>query len=432
MPFAGLDLHKQAIEAAIVDDDGSLLVRHRFPTEREAITTFAQQFLSPQHQVVVEATFNTWAVVELLEPHVARVVIANPLRTRAIAEAKIKTDKIDALVLAKLLHAGFIADVWCPDEQTRAARNQSTIRANLTCDRTRIKNRIHSILHQRLIQAPKNLFEPKQLEWLRGLELDAAGRTALELYLRQLDAVEQEIEQMHAGLAKQAWADPQTKLLMTIPGIDFPVAQSVLSAIGDITRFPDADKAAAYFGLVPSTRASGNHSYHGKITKQGNSHARWMLIQAAQHVDDHPGPLGAFFRRIANKKNRNVAVTAVARKLVTIAWHMLTKNEPYRYATPKTTAAKFDRLRILATGKRKKGGLAKGSARPAAYGTGKPTRAIPSLGQVYEANELPAPAELQPGERRTVEQTGTAGFVEQSRTAYRVPKNEGKRRPAVS
>ena len=156
-----------------------------------------------------------------------------------------------------------------------------------------------------------------------------------------------------------------------------------MAALGDVKRFPDADRAAAYLGLVPSTHQSGQHCYHGRITKQGASHARWMLVQAAQQVGRHPGPLGLFFRRLARKKNRNVAVVATARKLITIAWHMLMNNEPYRYAQPKTMEAKFSRLRIRATGRKTKAAPPKGNRAPPptapAHAHVRCLRSIPSM-----------------------------------------------------
>ncbi|MDX2149273.1 MAG: transposase, partial [Bryobacteraceae bacterium] len=157
------------------------------------------------------------------------------------------------------------------------------------------------------------------------------------------------------------------------------------------------EKAAAYLGLVPSTRQSGDHCYHGPITKQGRAHARWLLVQAAQRFYDHPGPLGVFFRKIAKKKNRNVAVVACARKLALIAWHMLTHNQPYRYAQPSTTQAKFARLRLRAGGKRKRGGNPKGAGRHPNYGKGG-TRAIPALDTVYQQEDLPPLPPLKKGE----------------------------------
>lgn len=425
MPFAALDLHQQHIEAVVLADDGTLVCRQRFSTNREAIVAFAQRHLSQDHTALaVEATFNTWPIVDLLTPLVARLVVSNPLRTRAIAEAKIKTDKVDALVLAQLLRLDYLPSVWIPDPATQQLRRAVTERAQLTQDRTRLKNRMHAILHQRLLTAPHpgGLFSPLNLAWLRHVALDPLGRSQLDRLLRFFDQVEIESTQVGDALARHAHQSPQVKLLMTLPGVDFAVAETLLASFGELTRFPTPGQAASYLGLVPSTRQSGAHCYHGPITKQGNSHARWMLIQAAQHAAEHPGPLGVFFRKLAKKKNRNVAVVATARKLVVIAWHMLKENRPYRYSLPKAAQAKFDRLRIRATGEKKKGGFPKGAPRPAAYGTGKPTRAIPSLDQVYAANHLPAIDEPKPGERAMLERLQLAGVAAELRQPQRVPK----------
>lgn len=188
-----------------------------------------------------------------------------------------------------------------------------------------------------------------------------------------------------------------------------------------ITRFASADKAAAYLGLVPSTYQSGDNCYHGRITKQGRGHARWMLVEAAQHIDRHPGPLGVFFRRIAKKKSRNVAVVATARKLVTIAWHMLKNNEPYRYAVSSTLEAKLARLRIRVTGQKRKGGNPKGAPRNPQYGKGR-TRAVPALNALYEKEQLPPLAPPAPGEVRMLEDQRLTGWTGSLNQARRKPK----------
>lgn len=428
--FIALDLHKKFTEACILLADGSVLVRLRFPTTRDALIAFAQQqHLSPTEDLlVVECTFNTWPVVETLTRFVKEVIVSNPLRTRAIAEAKIKTDKVDAFVLATLLRLDFLPRVWIPDPATQQARRITTERAVLVAERTRIKNRIHSVLHQRLLDPPAangtDLFSSANRAWLVSLPLDSLGRLALDRHLRQLQFLEAELDLVNSSLAKASWDSPQIRLLMTLPGVDFAVAQTLLAALGDISRFSSADRAASYLGLVPSTRQSGQHCYHGPITKQGRSHARWMLVQAAQHLHTHPGPLGAFFRRIEKRKNRNVAVVATARKLVLIAWHMLRNDEPYRYGLPSTTQAKFDRLRIRATGRRKKGGIQKGDPRPAAYGTGSGgTRAVPSLDQIYNDNQLPSvTGDTKPGEQAMLEREQLTGFVAGIKKPRRAPR----------
>lgn len=419
--FAGLDVHKKEVEAVLIDGSGQVLLRERFATRHEVLEAFAKRHLG-NCRVALEATTNTWAVAEILQPLVKEVVVSNPLRTRAIAEAKIKTDKVDALVLAQLLRSDYLPRVWTPDEDTRQLRQQTSERANLSADRTRLKNRIHALLQQRLIEAPvTDLFSKKGVAWLASLALDEPGEKALQRHLRQLVQVEAEFQLLDDELAQYAHHNPQIQLLMSLPGVDYAVAESILAVLGDVTRFDSADRAAAYFGLVPSTRQSGSHCYHGRITKQGSAHGRWMLIQAAQHVGTHPGPLGVFFRRLARKKNRNVAVVATARKLVTIAWHMLKNNEPYRYAQPQTVAAKYSRLRVRVTGRKRRTG-SKGRPRPASYGSGKRTRAIAALHQVYASEGLPPLRPAAAGENAMLERQQVAAFAAGIRQSRRVPR----------
>lgn len=430
MRYVGLDVHKESVEAAFVDENGTKLRSLRVACTREALEAFGKAHLGPDTKVALEATTHCWAVVTVLKPFVGDIVVSNPLKTRAIAEAKIKTDKVDALVLAQLLRTNFLPTVWEPDARTRYIRQLTTRRAALISDRTRLKNRIHAVLHERMLKPPATLFSKAGQEWLEQCVMDPLGRSIIDSDLTLIDSVQAEIDAVDQELATHGYDDARVKLLMTLPGVDLAVAQTIIAALGDVTRFKTADKAASYLGLVPSVRQSGGpggHCYYGRITKQGRGHARWMLIQAAQHVGRHPGPLGVFFRRISKKKNRNVAVVATARKLVTIAWHMLKNNEPYRYAQPKSTEAKLSRLRVRATGKRRSGPKP-GRKRSPTYGSGKQFRTIPNIDQVCEREGLPPPRDLAPGEQRVVKQAGASDFVAEIHEEKRIPRNPKKER----
>jgi transposase len=399
--FIGLDVHKRETQVCILSPTGEKLLALRIPTTREALTTFARSHLQATDSLALEATTNTWAIVQLLRPFVQKIVVSNPLQTRAIAAAKVKTDKIDASVLAHLLRLGYLPEVWQPDVATQEARALCHRRAALVADRTAIKNRLHALLAMRLIvPTEKDLFGKKGLAWLQKVALDPLGRTALESDLRLLAALQTEITALDLQIATRAQPNDSVRLLMSLPGVDMAVALGLFSAWGPITRFASAAQAASYLGLAPRTKQSGDHCYHGPITKQGNSHVRWLIIQAAQHLDKHPGPLGVFFRRLCHKKNRNVAVVAAARKLALIGWHMLQKNQPYRYALPAATAAKLARLRIRAGGERRKGGNPKGQKAVAKLGAGLRSRTVPGLGRVYEREGLPALSTPPAGETR--------------------------------
>jgi transposase len=215
-------------------------------------------------------------VARVLQDHVTRVVVSNPLVTKAIAQAKVKTDKVDAHVLAQLLRCDFLPEVWHPDTTTQQLRELTGRRVTLVQQRTALRNRIHSALAMRLIEAPESLFDSAGQDWLAKLlpTLDAQGQLLISSDLRLLQAVQQEIDTLGQQLAKQGWQDQRVRLLMTLPGVDVTVAESVLAALGDIERFPTPEQAAAYVGLVPSTRQSADKCYHGPITKRGNNQAR--------------------------------------------------------------------------------------------------------------------------------------------------------------
>src|SRR5258708_28355458 len=124
--FVGLDVHKKVVEVCILDAAGKVLHRDRFDLDRATLLHFAQTTLKPQDRVALEATTNCWAVARRLAPFAAEVVVSNPLVTKAIAQAKVKTDKVDACVFAQLLRCDFLPRVWQPDEATSLLRELTT------------------------------------------------------------------------------------------------------------------------------------------------------------------------------------------------------------------------------------------------------------------------------------------------------------------
>ena len=149
MRIIGLDIHR-AFAEAVAWDDGKLKRLGRVDMRRHLLEAFAKK-LTKEDVVVVEATGNAASVASVIAPHVKKVVIANPKQVRIIAHAKIKTDTIDASVLARLYASGFLPEVWTPDEPTQALRRQVTRRNQIVRQRSRLKNIIQSILHSHLI-----------------------------------------------------------------------------------------------------------------------------------------------------------------------------------------------------------------------------------------------------------------------------------------
>jgi len=419
--YVGIDLHKHLIVGHVTDAAGKVLDTFRYDSVTPASLEYiGQNRLTADDHVVIEATTNCWAVVRILAPYVARIVVSNPLMTKAIAKAKVKTDKVDARVLAHLLRLEYLPEVWQPDTATSSLREWTARRARIVRQSTAVVNRIRGTLAQRLLDCPHQIRTARARQWIAAQKLDDDARWLLESDLRILDGLRAEKEALETQLAKRGYNDPRVKLLMTLPGISQHTALALLSAIGDISRFPSADALASYVGLVPSTRQSADHCYHGRITKQGRTQTRWMLIQAAQTVGKHPGPLGYFFRRLKKRKPYNVAVVATAHKLVLLAWHLLTSGEPYRYALPQTTAIKLRGLRIQATGKTQSRGPAPAArTRPL---DGRRGRRIKPLGVVYQTEGVPPASAAPAGERRHLTESKLEAFAESLQHEQVVPR----------
>ena len=298
--------------------------------------------------MALEATGNSDAIANLLTPIVGRVVVSNPSKTRAIAEAKVKTDKVDARILAQLLAADFLPPVWLPDDRTRALRRQVTRRAHLVRQRTRIKNQVHAILARNLAPTPpvSDLFGRTGRHWLSTQPLPADERSTVQALLRQLDFHGSELAVVDKELAVEALADPVVARLMTIPGVDAIAGMSIVAAVGDFHRFADADRLVAYVGLNPKVRQSGNSApVHGRISKAGRAQVRGVLVEAAWSASRAPGPLRAFYHRIKARRGFQTAVVATARKMTVLAWHLVTKDQDYAFARPSLVAAQAPQAR---------------------------------------------------------------------------------------
>ena len=343
MRIIGMDIHRVAAEVVSLLD-GEIVKLGRVQMLRNKLEEFARRELTHDDHVVIEATGNAAAVAEVLSPYVNRIVIANPKQVHMIAHAKVKTDTIDASVLAKLYASGFLPEVWVPDPETLALRRQVTRRTQLVRQRSRLKNLIQSILHAHLIPpCPHgNLVGISGRKWLAKQTLPEDEKVAIDRHLALIGQITEALTVVEADIAAQALHDPTIRRLMTLPGIDVTVAASVAAAIGDIRRFSDPQKLVAYLGLNPSVRQSGEGpAYHGRITKQGRGHTRGMLVEAAWAAARSPGPLRAFYRRIASRRGKYIAAVATARKLAMIIWHMLSKDADYIWARPALLARKF-------------------------------------------------------------------------------------------
>jgi transposase len=352
----GMDLHRTFAEV-VVWEDGRLRHAGRVDMTRSGLEGFARS-LQASDEVVIEATGNAMVVSHLLTPYVARVVIANPLQVKAIAHAHVKTDKIDAGVLASLHAAGFLPEIWTPDAATERLRRLVARRNQVVRHRTRLKNETHSILHAHLVpRCPHaDLFNGPGRAWLDRQVLPDDERLCIERHLREFDRLGEDLAVLDRAIGEATVNSPMMRRLLTITGINVTVAAGLAAAIGDVRRFSSPQKLVSYFGLNPRVRQSGlGLAQHGRISKVGRSHARAMLVEAAWAAAKTPGPLHAFFVRVRARRGHQIAAVATARKLAVLCWHLLTKEADYFWARPALVASKVRGLELQAGLPQKKG-----------------------------------------------------------------------------
>ena len=342
----GLDVHRDFAQVAMWEN-GRVRDAGRVPTSPERLREFAKT-LRRSDRVALEATMNTAAIAGLLAERAGEVVVSNPFKTRVIAEAKIKTDKVDARVLAELLAADYLPSVWLADETTKALRRQVGQHIALVRQRTRVKNQVQAILARNLLpRCPfTDLFGIKGRRWLADQALPADERRTVGSLLRQLDFAGEELKLVDAELALFALNDANTRRLMTIPGVDMAVAVAIVATVGDFSRFESPDKLVSYVGLNPTTRQSGGlPATHGRISKQGRAWARGMLVEAPRASTPRPSTV---LRRVKARRGWQIATVAVARKLLVICWHMIHDQRDYAFSRPSLVAKKTRALELRA------------------------------------------------------------------------------------
>jgi transposase len=333
--FVGLDLHKNYVQAAVIDKKGTLLKQERIPNQDESIKGFFDHELkkrsrSSTNEIVIESSSTWYHVYELLSKMNERnhVILSNPVKTKAIASAKVKTDKIDAVTLAQLLRGGYIPECYVPPRRVMDLREMVRYRASLVRMRSHAKNKIHSILLMNGIKIDEE-YKPFTKEFVQ--ELEKIGDYRIDGYLSVIQSLNEQIREVSSRIRSEAKQDEPAKLLMSIPGIGYYSALLISSEIGDINRFPDSHHLCSYAGLVPSTHSSGETTFHGAMTRTGSKYLRWILTECIHvHVRiEKESDLTQFYRKLAERRGSSKATVAAASKLLRIIFWVLNERRPY-------------------------------------------------------------------------------------------------------
>ena len=319
--YVGIDVHRKRSQVAVVTGDGQVQLNRNVVNGQEPILKLIGG-LPAGTPVAFEAAYGWGWLVELLEDYGFDPHLVHPLRCKAIASARLKNDKVDAAILAQLLRADLLPEAWIAPPPVRQLRALLRHRASLVRLGTQLRNRIHAVAADFGYDRAGSYWTGPGRGWLAELNLPPVSREIVTDSLASLDALAVTIERLDAEVRERAKADPRVKVLTTLPGIGQFTALVVLAEIGDITRFPSARKLASWAGLTPTVRGSDLTVRHGHISKQGSAWLRWVLNQAAQTAKRSP-EFSATYAAIAKRRGKKIATIAIARKLLTRAYHLL-------------------------------------------------------------------------------------------------------------
>ena len=319
MYYIGIDLHKQDLVMALEDEQGPVGRPRRLSCRDAALVAETVALWRP-FRAVVEASASYRWLCDLLSP-MGEVVLAHPLRLRAIATARAKTDRLDAALLARLLRANLIPASYVPPARYQTLRDLTRSRARLSCNATLAKNQVHALLARANVHSPfKTPFGVRGRRWLAGLDLGPGGNLARDELLRRLEHYGREVAVLDGHLEQLASEFPEASALDVLHGVGRYSALLIVAEIGEAGRFKNARQMGAYAGLTARVHQSGKTEHRGGISKQGSRWLRWILVQAAMKLVWKDEPLANFYTRVRKRAGRNVARVAVARKLAGICW----------------------------------------------------------------------------------------------------------------
>ena len=342
--YVALDVHRDYIVVGAVNAQQEVVLAPR-RLSLDELLPWAQWHLQASDAVVLEAMSNAWHVYDQLSPLVGSVTVAHPFLVKMITASRVKTDRHDVLRLARLLAANLIPAVWVPPQEVRYLRRIVAHRRNLIRQRTQLRNRLHGVLQQHDIFPPEgDPFAAERRCWWEALLLPAIEHLLVLHNLALLDALTPLIAQVDKEIIQlstsERWQSSATRLVQ-LPGISVTNAMALLSAIGDISRFPGPKQLVGYAGLGASVHDSGQMHHHGRITKQGRTEMRSTLVEAAWMAVRYSPYWAERFETLARRIGRGKAIVAIARRLLVTVWHVLADESVDRHADPQAVARKL-------------------------------------------------------------------------------------------
>jgi transposase len=328
MLIIGCDFHPGFQQIAIFDNRRGEMEEKRLQHRAEA-EQFYRSLAGQEVRVGMEACGHYPWFERLLAELGFELWFGDAAQVRAAVVRKQKTDRRDAEHLLHLLIEDRFPRIWVPSLEVRDVRQLLVHRHQQVQARTRTKNQLQAMALSHGVQKKYKLWTQAGRAELEQLPLLPYAAQRRQKLLGELDAGEAEIGELDRRVAEEARQRPEAVRLMTHPGVGPVTALAMVLTLGPAERFESAKQVGSYFGLIPSEESSGGKQRLGKISKQGSSFLRFLLVEAGQTAARYDPQLKRFYHRLATRKNRGVAKVAVARKLATRMYLMLREGWTY-------------------------------------------------------------------------------------------------------
>jgi len=326
----GIDNHKRYSQVAALNENGTVVMNVKVNNNKQSFESLLNELGEPC-EAVLESGYAWGPTYDLLNDLGVDVTLAHPQKVRAIAAAKIKTDSIDAHTLAQLLQADLIPEVCVPTKDIRRQKDVLRQRCWLVKCRTGLKNRIHALIARNHVDTSgySDIFGRSGRALLNNLVLPETEQQLLKQDLALFDSINEHIKTTEQWLKGLLSNSRTYEIVQSVPGLGIILSALVALEIGDIKRFRSPEKLASYSGLIPSTYASGGKVYHGHLIQGCNQWLRYAFVEAAWTAIKVSPYYRSYYVRLKAKKQNNIAVAAVARKLSETIYHCLTQNRMY-------------------------------------------------------------------------------------------------------
>jgi transposase len=324
--YVGIDLHRRRSVIVQMDAAGEVLSTTRILNDKELLARELER-AGPDTKVVMEATYGWYWAADVVKATGAELHLAHPLGIKGFNYRRVKNDVRDATDLADLLRMHRLPEAWVATPEFRELRELVRHRFKLVSARSGLKNGIHAVLGKQGVELGiGDIFCIEGRRRLEKLPLDPAFRLRVDAQLRLVDAFDEEVDTVDAELRRRLKDHQGFHAIQAIPGVGPVIGATMVAEIGDVSRFSSPRHLCSWAGLTPRLRESDTTSKSGRITKQGSRVLRWACIEAACRT--HPNHLRRWGDQITERKgNRLIARTAVARKILTLAFYGLRDGE---------------------------------------------------------------------------------------------------------